>query len=304
MDSADVSRHSRRGWVHAAAIFALVLWAGTPIANKIAVASMDPATAGLLRSGLAGLASLVLAWWWRLPFPATPRQRLLLAISSIGNFVAWPWLLSLGLGWTTANHAALIIATIPVFTGLMAASVERVRPGASWLVGVTVSLVGTAVLIGIRADGDVAVAGSIVGDLVILVGVLTCAGGYVAGGLLAPQIGTFATTFWGLGAATAVIAPALAWLWTRTHWSAVGTGPWLAVGYMAFCSSFVGYIAWFWALGRGGITRVSAWQLGQPVLTVVAAGAFLGERVTGPLAIAGAAVLLGTALTQRAHFRG
>jgi len=59
---------------------------------------------------------------------------------------------------------------------------------------------------------------------------------------------------------------------------------------MALFSSLIGYVAWFWVLGRGGITRISAWQLGQPVLTV--------KRITWLLAIAGVAVLVGTALTQ------
>lgn len=117
--------------MYAAAIFALVLWAGTPIANKIAVASIDPATAGLLRSALAGAASLFLAWLWRLPFPVGSRQRTLLALSSIGNFVAWPWLLSAGLGLTTANHAALMIATSPAASSHRRSALWRRRSGRS-----------------------------------------------------------------------------------------------------------------------------------------------------------------------------
>jgi drug/metabolite transporter (DMT)-like permease len=303
MASPDARWRDHPAAVYAAAIFSLVLWAGTPIANKISVAAIDPATAGLLRSALAGVASLVLAILLRLPFPFSTQQRVLLALSGVGNFVAWPWLLSLGLGLTTANHAALMIATIPIFTGLMAAAVERIRPSTAWLVGVTISLLGTAFLIGVRADGPSAAAGSVVGDVLILLGVLACAAGYVAGGLLAPQIGTFATTFWGLGSSVAFLAPALALIWGRTDWAAVSSSAWLAVGYMALCSSFVGYIAWFWALGRGGIARMSAWQLGQPVLTIVAAGFLLGERVTWPLVAAGIAVLFGTALTQLAPRR-
>jgi len=68
---------------------------------------------------------------------------------------------------------------------------------------------------------------------------------------------------------------------------------------MALFSSLLGYLAWFWALGRGGIARISAWQLGQPVLTVMLAALVLGERLTVPLMVAAAAVLAGTALTQR-----
>lgn len=284
--------------VYVAAIGALLLWAGTPIANKIAVASIDPGTAGLLRSGLAGVACAVLAWLWKLPFPAASAQRWWLAFSGVASFAIWPLLLSVGLGLTTANHAALMIATIPVFTGLMAAAVDGVRPGLAWLLGVTIALFGTAWLIGVRVEGSPAAAGSATGDLVILLGVLACAAGYVAGGKLAPALGTVATTFWSLGSATLVLVPALALLWSRTDWATVTLGAWLAIGYMALFSSLIGYVAWFWALGRGGIARISAWQLGQPVVTVIFSALLLGERATLPLVVAGGAVLIGTALTQ------
>ena len=41
--------------IFAAAGLALVLWSGTAIANKIAVGYMDDMSAGVLRSGLAGV---------------------------------------------------------------------------------------------------------------------------------------------------------------------------------------------------------------------------------------------------------
>jgi drug/metabolite transporter (DMT)-like permease len=138
----------------------------------------------------------------------------------------------------------------------------------------------------------------VAGDILIFCGVLACAAGYVAGGKLAPAIGTFATTFRSLGVTSILLLPAILWRLPRTNWGAVGLGSWAAVGYMAVCSSLLGYLAWFWALGRGGIARISAWQLGQPVLTVALAALLLGERLTWPLAVAGLAVLGGTVLTQ------
>jgi drug/metabolite transporter (DMT)-like permease len=67
---------------------------------------------------------------------------------------------------------------------------------------------------------------------------------------------------------------------------------------MTILSSLVGYAAWFWALGRGGIARIGAWQFMQPVLTVGWAALFLGERVTVLLVIAALAILAGTAMAQ------
>jgi drug/metabolite transporter (DMT)-like permease len=284
--------------VYAMAIGALVLWGGTPIANKAAVATIDPATAGLLRSAIAGVLAAALALALRLPWPSVRRQQWLLAFSGLASFAAWPLLLSVGLGLTTANHAALIIAMIPVFTGLIAAAVDRTWPPLGWWAGMSIAAVGAVVLVGVRSGGTDAASGSVVGDLIILAGVVACAAGYVAGGKLSPVLGTWATTFWGLGSAAVVLVPAVALLWTRTRWSAVGPSEWLAVGYMALISSLAGYVAWFWALGRGGITRISAWQLGQPVLTLVFAVLLLGEVITWSALVAGAAIVAGTALTQ------
>ncbi len=289
--------------VYAAALLTLMLWAATPIANKIAIASIDAATAGMLRSAIAGVVCAALAWWWKLPWPAEWPQRVWLLISSVASFAAWPLLLSMGLALTTASHAALLIATIPIFTGLMAAIVERTRPTLPWMLGVAIALAGTFALILVRTGGAPDTASSLAGDSVIFVGVIACAAGYVAGGRLAPTIGTVATTFWGLGIAALVLTPVIAARWPHTDWAAVGLGPWAAIGYMALFSSLVGYLAWFWALGRGGIARISAWQLGQPVLTVILAALVLGERLTVPLMVAGAAVIAGTALTQRRERR-
>ncbi len=284
--------------VYAMAIGTIVLWGGTPIANKAAVAAIDPATAGLLRSAIAGVLAAILALAMGLPWPSVRRQQWLLVFSGLANFAAWPLLLSLGLGLTTANHAALLIAMIPAVTGLIASAVDRTWPPLAWWGGMAIAALGTVILIGVRSGGNAAASGSVLGDLIIFGGVIACAAGYVVSGKLSPVLGTWATTFWGLGSAAIVLVPAVALLWSRTRWTAVGPTEWLAVGYMALISSLAGYVAWVWALGRGGITRISAWQLGQPVLTLVFAVLLLGERITWPALVAGAAILGGTALTQ------
>jgi drug/metabolite transporter (DMT)-like permease len=283
--------------VYVAATAAVVLWSGTPIANKMAIASIDPATAGLLRSAIAGIIAGALAVATRLPFPANPRQKALLWFSGISSFALWPLLLSLGLGRTTANHAALIIAMIPVVTGLVAAAVDRSWPKLSWWMGVALAAAGTFFLVTSRAD-QAESGGTLAGDALVLSGILACACGYVAGGRLVPVIGTWATTLWGLALAAALLIPAIALLASRTAWSDVALQSWLAIAYMAVPSSLVGYALWFWALGHGGIARIASWQLGQPLLSVLFAAILLGERITPVLLACGASILLGTTLTQ------
>ena len=118
----------RRARVTAVGAGAILLWSGTAIANKVAVGHMDPMTAGVLRSMIAGCIGACVALAARLPRPVPGRQRSLLFLSGIASFAVWPMMLSLGLGWTTANRAALIMATLPVITALFGYALERRRP--------------------------------------------------------------------------------------------------------------------------------------------------------------------------------
>lgn len=286
--------------VYAVAVLALMLWSGTPVANKIAVATMDPVTVGLLRSVVAGLIAGLVALLLRLPFPRLARDRWLLLLSGITSFAVWPALLSVGLGMTSASHGGLIIALIPIFTGIFVALLDRVWPQNRWWLGSALAMLGTALLIALQSGADDAAA-SRAGDALVIVGVMVCAVGYLAGGKLAPVIGARATTLWGLAATSVVLLPVVALLAGRTEWSAVGEREWLALAYLALAGSLGAYLAWFWALGRGGIAQVSSLQLAQPIMTTVLAVLLIGERLTLPLIAAGGVILAGTALTQFAR---
>jgi drug/metabolite transporter (DMT)-like permease len=279
---------------------AILLWSGTAIANKIAVAYMDPVTAGVLRSMLAGLVAAGIVLAVRLPRPGSRTQWGLLLVSGISSFALWPMLMSLGLGHTTANHTVLIMATLPALTGLLGSGLEGRLPGRGWWLGIGVAMAGTVYLIFARSRGAMLTeAGDTMGDLIIFVGTLICAVGYVAGGRLAPAIGTWSTTLWGLTAALVVLIPAFVLRMGLTDWAAVGKTGWSAIAYMTLLSSLAGYAAWFWALGHGGIARIGSWQFTQPVLSVFLAALLLGEAITLQLAAAAATILLGTALAQR-----
>jgi drug/metabolite transporter (DMT)-like permease len=211
-------------------------------------------------------------------------------------------MVSLGLGFTTASRAALIIALIPVATGLIAGGFERKWPHGSWWAGTSIGFAGIVLLILLRDSGSfVTDKAGVLGDLLVFAGIGFCGLGYVAGGRLTPAIGTWATTFWGLAVSTIILIPTLALLAPRTDWAAVTFAGWASVAYLTVCSSLLGYAAWFWALGHGGITRISALQLSQPILTIVVATSWLAEPITWPLLLAAAVILAGTWLAQRNH---
>ena len=279
----------------AAGLLALVMWSGTAIANKVAVGYMSGLAAGVTRSLIAGVLALVVVFAARLPRPAGARDTALLLISGLASFAIWPMLISVGIERTTASHAAIAMAMIPVFTVLMTNLVDRRLPPAGWWLGAVIAVTATAALV-LRQPGDASVGSgpTAAGDLIVLSGSAVCAAGYVAGGRLSARLGSAAVTFWGLVSALVLLVPAFAWLAPATPWATLPAPAWWAIGWMALLSSLVGYGLWFYALSAGGIATIGSLQLAMPVLTILAAAVLLGEAITWDIALITAAIVFGT----------
>ena len=283
--------------VAVAAIFAITVWAGTPIATKVAVTAFDAALVAMMRSVGAGLLLLPVAAFRPAPGPASPGAWALLIVSALGGFVVFPLLFAFGLRLTTVSHAALILAAQPMFTVLIGAVAERRWPGARWAAGCAIALAGEVALIGFRFGLEAE--GGIAGDLLLLAAGLAASLGYVAGSRLSLSIGTWATTLWGNILGAALLALPLALRGAGADWGSVGLAFWGSVLYLALCSSVLGYVAWYWALAKGGVARIGAAQFAMPVMTLGLAVVMLGERLTVPLALAAGVIVAGISLAQR-----
>ena len=222
---------------------------------------------------------------------------MLLVVSGITSFAIWPTFLSAGIGLTTATHAGLILALIPIVTGLFASFIGASWPRLRWGLGSLVAVVGTFVLI-VNTAMDEGSEASIAGDLIIFLGIISCAIGYIAGAKITPVIGTWATTFWGIAMSAVLLIPIAAGLLDRTDWESVTAVSWAGMFYLAFFGTIGGYVAWFWALDRGGVTRIASWQLAQPVITLGLAAYLLSEPITLPLILVALAIVAGTAWAQ------
>jgi drug/metabolite transporter (DMT)-like permease len=281
------------------ALAVMLVWGGTPVFSKIAAAQIDPLLVGILRTVFAGALALPLVLLMRQPLPKSGRRRGLLAFSAFAAFIAFPLIYTVGQHSTSVLHGALILATLPVFTSLFGALVERRKVTPLWGLGIAIALMGEIVVIAWRT-GEAASGTSLVGDGVVLLSSVICAAGYVAGAVLTQDgYPSISTTLWGAGLAAVVLVPLAGWSIATGGWPQAGPAAWGSILILAFVTSIVGYIAWYWALGRGGISRVASIQFTQPLFGVLLAMIVLGER-PGPITLVAAAViLLGVWLVQR-----
>lgn len=286
----------------AAALAIMAVWGGTPLLTKVAVTEMDPLAAGVLRTVLAGVLVWPLVLGRRIPWPTAPRDRVYLAISGLAAFVAFPLIFSYGQRLTSALHAALILATLPVFTSLFGHIVERRPVTPAWIAGCALALGGEVAVIAFRPLG--ATGSSLAGDAIVLASSAVCSIGYVAGARLSQRgYPSLSTTLWGVALSSVVLLPALGYSALTTGLPDASAAAWAAVFVLAFVTSIVGYVVWYWALARGGITRVASVQFTQPLFGLALAAVVLGERPSAITAAAGAAVLAGAWTVQRAVSR-
>jgi drug/metabolite transporter (DMT)-like permease len=211
--------------------------------------------------------------------------------------VLFPLLFSLGLGLTTAAHGALILAVLPITTGLIAAGLERRWPGSRWWLGAGLAATGTVWLVAGRF-GLAEPGASLTGDLLVMASALTASTGYVAGARAARDAGTWAVTCWGLVLGGLVLLPVLPFAVVPAALIRAETGVWLSLVYLAGVSSILAYAAWYWALGQGDIGRTGLIQFARPVIGLVLAAAVLGEAPTWPLLLAAALIIGGARPTK------
>ena len=286
-----------RAAILSVALLAVVLWGASPIATKLAVAELDPFAVGALRTLIGAVPAVAILAFGRLAFPRSASGRWLLAVSSLSGFVVFPLLFSLALELTSGSHGGLALAILPITTALIAALFERRLPPRRWWIGAAVALAGTVLLVdnrfGLSSPGA-----SLEGDLLVLLSCLAASAGYVAGGRAAREIGAPSVTFWGLALGGAMLLPLTPFLIPSGAFGGLGAGTWGALVYLGLAISIVGYLAWYWALARGDMSRVALIQFLQPGFSLLFAALVLGEVVTWPLAVAGAVIVAGVALAQ------
>jgi drug/metabolite transporter (DMT)-like permease len=285
------------------ALALMVVWGGTPLFSKLAASQIDPLLVGILRTVLAGCLALPLALVTRQPLPVDVRGKQLLAFSGFAAFVAFPLMYTVGQHATSALHGALILATLPVFTSLFGTVIERRRISRTWMVGCAIALASEAVVIVWRTTGATG-GSSLTGDLIILASSAVCALGYVAGARLSQRgYASVPTTLWGVSLSAVLVLPLMAWTLARTGVPHAGPTAWGSLLVLAFLTSVLGYIAWYWALAKGGISRIASIQFTQPLFGIALAAVVLGERPAPVTAVAAVGILLGAWLVLRAGAR-
>ncbi|MES2155028.1 MAG: EamA family transporter [bacterium] len=201
-------------------------------------------------------------------------------------------------GALTGAAGAIIIATTPLWTMLIAVVTGHERYNGLAALGTAIAFGGVGVVIALgQADSNVHLAA---GALVALLAPISWAlysvytkpmiarygGIFVTGVTL--SIGTFALLPIGIQYGVAPLR-------------ALSAVQWWGLAFLAILSTALGYALWNDALKRRTASAVSAYIYFNPVVATVVAVLFFHERLTAYFALGGALVIAGVLLVNRAR---
>ena len=294
-------RTSPRVWLALWTVY--LVWGSTYLAIRVMVhpsngVGLPPLVSAGLRFCFAGL--LVLAFTVRRPAadgrpdPLGPRQWAAAAVVGVALLLGGNGMVSIAERRVASGPAAVIIATVPIWAAVIAATFGRERVRTRQAVGLGLGFAGVAVLVVGSGGGRLDAVG-----VAELVGAAVCwsAGSvWSRGAPLArrPLVMTGMEMLCG-GIGCLVVGVATGEL-SDVHLSQVPARSWVSLAYLVVFGSMVAYTAYVWLLGNAPLSLVTTYAYVNPLVAVLLGVLLLGERFTARTAVATVVIVVGVAL--------
>jgi drug/metabolite transporter (DMT)-like permease len=287
---------SHRAKLLLALLLVYLLWGSTFMGVKIATATLPP----LLISGLRFLVGGAILWAFMLA-----RERALPRANEMRN-AAFLGLLLSGAGTASVAYAidyiptgivSLFSATVPLWIfALNYLFFSRERPTLAAGLGLGLGIVGIAYLLDPAGHAD----RPLPWFPVLVVGLGCVSWSY--GSLKSKQLALPKSSFQSVaiqmvsGGLVSLLASLLA---ERGQWQAIVASPaktWLALAYLIFIGSYLGYSAYNWLINNASPQIASTYAYVNPVVAIFLGWLFLGEQITTRILAASLITLSGVVL--------
>lgn len=274
------------------------IWGSVFTVVKYSLQEIDPLAFATARFGGASLFLLITLWLLEGKPTIQREDWLRLGVLGVIGIGFYQIFFTLGIYYTTASNASLLIATGPIFTLLFAALFREERIVPLQIVGILVSFLGAAMIVGAQSGGLTLSVEYLKGDLFTL----TCA---AINGLCAVISKRPLKRHTSLRLMTVSFAlgtlSMLPFTWRALlyqPWANLSLNGWLGLGYSSFIGAGLGYVLWFRAIGEIGATRTMIYNYLIPVVAVVVAVLALREEFTPLQALGALVIFVGIALAR------
>ena len=235
----------------------------------------------------------------RRPFPSarqiSARDWLKIGALAVVGHLVYQFCFLGGIARTSVANSALIQGCSPVVITLMAAAAGQEKVSRRHWLGALLSLTGIYLLVGGAASVSRA---SLAGDALMLAGVC-CWGSYVvASRPLLHRYSPLAVSGYSMAIGAALYVPFGIPSLRRLDWAAVPPGAWASLVFSAVFALFLAYLVWYTSIKRIGNVRTAMYSNMVPVVALVTAIVFLGDRLSARQVAGSVTILAGVALAR------
>lgn len=277
---------------NAAALVAAALYGASVVAVRVAVADVSPLALALFRFG-QGTMILVIALLITAPhlLKIEPRDLPFLALLGLIFFAMFPLSFNVALQFTEASRGSVLLATMPVWSVMLAPLFAPEHLSRRQLGGVVMTVVGVFLSVAPSVLASGGGSRALIGDgLLVVTAFLGALYGVLSKRALKVYSAATVTTY-AMACGVAALAPVA--LVQRSFEGMRLTSE--VIAWVVFLGVFGGALAfllWTVALSRLSPTAVTVYVNVNPIVATLLAVALLDERV-GPLFVAGFAAVAG-----------
>ena len=240
------------------------------------------------RAVIAAALAIVVLTARRVPWPRREQIRPLL-FTMVGAVFGWPILIALALERTTAAHAAVIAAVMPLVTAVIAVLRTHERVARQFWIAAACGTAALIVFALLRGGGE---GGDFGADLLIAGAVVASSWCYVEGATLTRQMPGWQVISWVVVFALPITVPVTILLMvTGGVTTPVTTHAWVGMLMLGVVSVYFAFFAWYRGLAQAGVARGAQTQQLQAPLTLVWSALLLGETITLGTVIAALAIV-------------
>jgi drug/metabolite transporter (DMT)-like permease len=280
------------------------IWGANFSAIKLALRDFPEVSFNALRLILAGAVFFVAILRLqrqaaRAERPADPRLTRrdwgrLMVLALVGTVLYQLFFLA-GIARTSVANSALMFGCTPVAVAIMSSLAGHERLTTPCWIGAGLSLAGIYALVGHGAELSAA---TWLGDLLVFSGMLCWSLYSVAAQPMLRRHSPLVVTGWamviGAGLYGVVALPSL----LSTNWSGISALSWLLMTTSSLLALAFAYMIWYTAVQRIGSARTAVYSNLTPIVAMVVAAVWLGERITGYQLLGAALILSGIAVTR------
>lgn len=270
---------------------------GTHLVAKTVTRDINPVVLTFIRGSISTIALTFLFLIREKRIKVVRGDVLLLLILSLLAIPINQFFYLYGMKYTLAANGALLYATTPAFVLVLSHFILKEEMTTKKILGVAIAFVGVSIVIfekGLELSSDY-----FFGNVMVLIAVIAWALYAILGKKLILKYGAFHVSsltiiFGGILFVPPGIVGSLSF-----DFSSIIFSDWMGILYLALGTSVVGYLLWYYAIGKFDTTKVAVFANAQPILTSIMAVVFLHQKISSLFVLGGCITLAGVLLTQK-----